>query len=101
MIDIGNETLLTLTEAAKRLPTRRGGKRVHPSTLFRWVSHGFRGIRLEYVQVGGTKCTSIEAIERFFQLCTTETDPAGHATTSRSKARKIKQSKKRLEERGW
>ena len=31
------------------------------------VRAGLRGVRLEYVQVGNTRCTSKEALARFFE----------------------------------
>jgi len=61
-----NENLITLSAAAKRLPQRRRGKRPHASTLFRWTTRGLRGVVLESTQVGGTRCTSLEALQRFF-----------------------------------
>lgn len=64
---IQNESLIPLTDAARLMPCRRGGRPTHVSTLFRWTTRGLRGIRLEYVQVGGTKCTSREALGRFFE----------------------------------
>ena len=36
------------------------------ATLYRWASHGCRGVRLETIQIGGTKCTSRQALQRFF-----------------------------------
>ena len=66
MIDLSTETLLSFPEACKRLPRRRSGKRPHPATLYRWASDGLRGVMLETIQVGGTLCTSMEALHRFF-----------------------------------
>lgn len=68
MINIEREKTFPLTEAPRRneLPTRREGKRIHVSTLYRWSKRGVRGVRLETLQVGGTLCTSIEALQRFF-----------------------------------
>lgn len=66
MIDSRVESVLSLTEAAKRLPHRRGGKRPHVSCLYRWSTSGCRGVVLETIQVGGTRCTSVEALQRFF-----------------------------------
>lgn len=66
MIDLASETLLSFSEASARLPRRRAGRPVHPSTLYRWAAEGLRGVRLETIQVGGTLCTSIEALQRFF-----------------------------------
>lgn len=44
----------------------RHGRRIHKSTLFRWGQRGLRGVVLETVQVGGTRCTSQSALWRFF-----------------------------------
>lgn len=66
MIELAHEHVLSLSAAAKTLPPRRAGKRPHVSVLYRWATNGLRGHRLETVQVGGTKCTSIEALQRFF-----------------------------------
>jgi hypothetical protein len=60
-----DEVLITLTEAAKRLP-RLDGKKVSVCTLWRWCRVGLRGVFLEYVRVGRTICTTREAMLRFF-----------------------------------
>src|SRR4051812_7397319 len=65
-VDWTTETVLSLTEAASRLPRRRGSKKPHVATLYRWAQRGLRGVRLETIQVGGTLCTSSEALQRFF-----------------------------------
>lgn len=72
MIDIQNEEVILLAEATKLkcLPRRRRGKRPHVATLFRWANTGVRGVTLETIQCGGTRCTSVEAIQRFFKRCT-------------------------------
>lgn len=67
MIDITNEDVLTLPDACRRLPRRRAGRRPHAATLYSWAREGYRGVRLETIQVGGTLCTSIEALQRFFE----------------------------------
>lgn len=69
-IDLALETLVSLSEAAKLLPRRRRGKRPHVSCLYRWTTVGCRGVILESVQVGATRCTSHEAIGRFFDRLT-------------------------------
>jgi hypothetical protein len=70
MIDPNAETLLSLTEAAKLLPRRRGGKKVRVSCCYRWTTTGSKGVVLESLQVGGTRCTSKEALARFFHALT-------------------------------
>jgi hypothetical protein len=64
-INIENETLVTLTEAAKLLP-RISQNKVHVSTLWRWCHIGLWGVYLEYLYVGGRITTSLEALQRFF-----------------------------------
>jgi len=60
MIDISSETLLTMPEAAARIPGR-------PSlcALWRWRTKGLRGRKLETVLIGGSPYTSVEALQRF------------------------------------
>ena len=67
MIDIAREQLISLHEVPTILPPRPSGKRLHISTIYRWVQRGIRGIRLEVVKVGGTTYTSREALQRFVQ----------------------------------
>lgn len=68
MIDVLSEHVLSLAHAARHVPKLRGDRRVHISTLYRWVQAGVRGTRLETIWIGGTRCTSIEALQRFFEL---------------------------------
>jgi hypothetical protein len=71
MIDSASETLITLADAAGELPRRRRGRKTHVSTLFRWTTIGCRGVILESLQCGGTRCTSREALQRFFERLST------------------------------
>src|SRR5262249_19645915 len=71
------EDIRSMAHAAKWLPTRRGDRPPHASCLFRWAKYGLRGVRLETLRVGGTLCTSREALERFFaRLAETDDPPA-------------------------
>lgn len=64
-IDPLSEQVISLTEAARLLPARRAGKRPHVSCIYRWTTSGCKGEVLESLQVGGTRCTSREALARF------------------------------------
>ncbi len=64
-IDLLSERLLTLQQAAEFLPRLRRGRKVHPHTLYRWISTGVRGVRLDVVRVGRTLVTSVEGLQRF------------------------------------
>ena len=57
------EKQLTLPQAAKRLG-------VNPSTCWRWVLNGVRGVRLETFSVGVKRFTTIESLERFIERTT-------------------------------
>jgi hypothetical protein len=66
-IDTSSEKILTLGQAAAELPRRRRGRKTHISTLYRWTVSGCRGVILESIQIGATRCTSREALQRFFE----------------------------------
>jgi hypothetical protein len=78
-----SETLRPFVEAAGRLPSLRAGKAVHPATLWRWTTRGVRKrggglVKLESLKVGGTYCTSDEALERFFRALSTDLVPSSN-----------------------
>ncbi len=73
-VDILNEAVVSLTEAARILPTRP-----HCSTIWRWYRRGVRGIRLETAVLGGKRYTSKEAIQRFVERTTEAHDRGGAA----------------------
>jgi hypothetical protein len=82
------EELRSLTNATKLLPSRRGDRRTHVSCLFRWAKHGLRGVRLETIRVGGTLCTSREALERFFASLAALDGPKADVTRAETPARR-------------
>lgn len=95
MIDMQNETVVSLTEAAKELPKRRAGKKPHVATLYRWASRGMRGVRLETLQVGGTLCTSLEALQRFFN-CLSPNSTSSPTTTIPNRRREVQAAQQKL-----
>jgi hypothetical protein len=70
MIDTTAEVPVPLAQAAAELPRRRHGQKAHASTLYRWSTTGCRGVVLETIQVGATRCTSREALQRFYEQLT-------------------------------
>jgi hypothetical protein len=96
MIDPNSETLLSLSEAAKVLPRRRAGKRPHVSGVYRWTTAGCRGVVLESIQIGGTRCTSQEALARFFRRLTL--GDAADAPAARSVAQRQRAAEKAIRE---
>lgn len=88
MIDIENETLISLAEAAALLPCGRKGRHPDVKTLYAWTKNGCRGVVLESVQIGGRRGTSREAVRRFVEALTTKSGlprrPSSHrAETTR------------------
>ena len=101
MIDPNSETLFSLAEAAKHLPRRRGGRPVHVSCIYRWTTSGCKGVVLEALQVGGTRCTSREALARFFERLTHgATTASPMIRTPARRERDLKNAMKELEAAG-
>lgn len=100
MIDLQLEKLIALREAPHHLPRRPNGKRVHISACYRWISRGVRGVRLESVQVGGTRYTSLEALQRFADGLGSPGDSrsASDRPLPRTRQAQIGQASKRLRE---
>jgi hypothetical protein len=69
LIDMKSEKLISLPDATSRLPLRRG-QPVNLATLYRWTTCGVNGVVLEHIQIGGARCTSLEALQRFFDKLT-------------------------------
>jgi hypothetical protein len=102
MIDIRKEDPISFTDAAGTLPARRGGKRPHVATLHRWATIGCRGVKLEFVCIGAQRCTSNDALQRFFdrlteldQATATNTPAAPKASRSKGKRKKAVEAARR------
>jgi hypothetical protein len=79
MIDLSNESTLSLTQAAELLPPGRGGARPTLGCVLRWILKGAKGpagefVRLEAVRLGGRWLTSREALQRFAERLTPQMD---------------------------
>jgi hypothetical protein len=90
MIDLKSEQLLSLAEAAQRLPRGRGGRPTHFSTILRWILTGVRGpadekVKLEAIRLGDRWLTSAEALQRFAEALTPKSEAP---PTLRSPARR-------------
>jgi hypothetical protein len=100
MIDRSSETIISLAEAARRLPARRAGKKAHISCLYRYTVTGCRGVVLDWIQVGATRCTSEEALDRFIEALTNKARQAhvapAPAPLSRDRRKAIEAAEKRL-----
>jgi hypothetical protein len=87
MIDSQSEHVISFAQAGEESPRRRRGRKIHISCFYRWSTVGCRGIVLETIQVGGTRCTSREALQRFFERLSAPVRTGGvGGDPSRSKA---------------
>jgi len=68
-IDILNEDVITLDEAARMVPGKNGGT-IHPFTVGLWASRGRKGVILESLLCGARRVTSKQALQRFFDNVT-------------------------------
>ena len=63
------DSFLPLRDVPKLLADRGvrsgRGKRLHSSTIHRWATRGVRGVVLQTWRVGGTRYTSIQALNSF------------------------------------
>lgn len=105
-IDIFSEQVLPLPKAARRLPVLRGAKSPHPFTLSRWASKGRKSaggntVYLETCKVGGTVCTSVEALRRFIdRLNDVERCDPPKSRSQEQMEQQAEQAKKRLMQKG-
>jgi hypothetical protein len=88
---ISEARVFPLADTPDHVPLRRGGKRLHPHTAFGWAKGRLRGVRLETIRVGGSLCTSAEALQRFFERLSAldsgaEAEPAPRSPVQRGRA---------------
>jgi len=108
-IDILSETVLSLAQAARQLPRLRGatatGKGVHPVTLWRWAKRGLNApdgqkVCLEVIRIGGTNCTSLEALQRFIDRLQGQ-EPSPPSCQPRPLNKRAAQAMEELRKRGY
>lgn len=101
MIDSAHETLISLADVPAQLPNRRGGRRPHVSCIYRWAQRGCKGVKLETLQCGGTKVTSLEALQRFFErLGPTAPGDQPPTRTTRQREHAIRRAERELDRQG-
>lgn len=74
MVEVCNGPFITLREAAKLPELKRNGQKPHVASLYRWAGPaGVRGVRLATWQIGGTRCTTAQAVRDFIRELTDRT----------------------------
>jgi len=110
MIDTIAEKPIPLDQIPPEAIPGRGGNPVHQVTLSLWYRRGVRGVRLETIMIGGRRCTSIEALNRFYQAVSQArsphpshqppTDAAPSARTGRDRSKAVRRAMDELAKRG-
>jgi hypothetical protein len=104
-----SEKMLSISQAARNLPAVRGKKSPHPNTLVRWARVGLRSksgkiVRLDIQRVGGTNCTSMAALQRFFDALHDAEEVTTfrmHTENRQSFDTQVTEALKALKERGF
>jgi hypothetical protein len=82
---------------------RRNGKKIHISTIHRWAIVGCKGVKLKFVQVGGTRCVRRRDLNEFFDrltaLSTGEPTPTA-AQSPAARRREIERANQELDDMG-
>ena len=91
MSQILSETAISIPEVVDHLPRRRG-KKMHPSSAWRWALKGRRGIKLESILVGGVRMTSVEAIGRFVERLSQSSESESASLPTRTPAQRRRAS---------
>lgn len=72
-LSILSEQIISLSQAARELPSLRNNRPVAAPTIWRWTRHGVKAgdkmIKLETTWLAGRAVTSREAVKRFLEEC--------------------------------
>ncbi len=95
--------LIPVREVVKIFPRTSRGKRIHASCIYRYMSRGCRGVRLEFVQTPYGRMVSRAAVARFLEELTKRAShPSRVSSTPSPKVRQqvILEAEKELAKRG-
>jgi len=103
-VSVLDETRLSVSQAAARLPGSHGATSSHRATVVRWITRGVKvkGVRyrLEAERVGGVWVTSAEALLRFRSVTTAAANPGAFRTPAQ-RQRDSERAEKELIAAGW
>lgn len=102
-----DDTLSSLADAVpvqevpKLLPRQANGKRIHIATVYRWMLHGRRGIRLHSFLIGGRRYVHLRDLLDWIDRLTQEDAPPPVAVplqTPRQRRRQQERARRRVQE---
>jgi len=103
-IDLSTQAVIPVRDLYKHVPLRRAGKRLHCSTGYRWAK-GARAsdgsiVSLPTIRVGGTLCTSVEALQWFCRRLTVGSAVVVPASTPAARLREQARIDRKLDAAG-
>ena len=90
------EQPMPLADAAKNVRTRP----VSRATIYRWAQSGIGGVVLETIRVGGSRCTTREALQRFFEELSKPKKTGLRKRTAKQRLAASRAAERRLINRG-
>jgi hypothetical protein len=103
MIDSELGSYFAISEVPNRIPKTSRGRRVSIATVVRWSTKGLKGIKLETIRIGGTRCTCDDALRRFFERISQSQSgrtPSPALLTATQRNRRFEAVEERLNELG-
>ena len=102
MIDLQTEKPLTISKAMGLPQLRRNDRKPHVAQGYRWCSAGLKGIVLESIVIGGSRCTTSEAIDRWIARLSGHDHMDSQPVRAPSRRqRDHDKAEKQLTEAGW
>jgi len=76
--------------------------RPHKSKVYRWMSHGTRGVRMPYLMLGGQRVCSVECVRRWINEVTRICNGSiPNSLDSGTEERNVTRANRDLADNGW
>lgn len=83
------EQAIYLNDLPDHLPRRRGGRKTHVASVYRWAKPGLRGVCLRTFMAGGQLATTREEVDRFFAKLTAGTPTRANTSDEELRQRRL------------
>jgi hypothetical protein len=94
-------SLIPIRDLPAALPRGSRGKKIHKSTIYRWILRGVRGVRLRTTSIGGMTFVSPEDLAEFIRLLSSRASQAELPSVVSAAVRRRQEAAARfLDERG-
>jgi hypothetical protein len=90
-----DEGLISLDDVCDKFPAKTKSGKIARATVWRWVTKGVRGRKLETIPGGRKRYTSLQAVTRFIESLSTPAAIAEQRTEMTHRALNKKKNRKR------